>query len=108
MKYGEYALFVLCTLGFLAYIVWISIYASRHEDMDVPVVWVTLSIVFFAIFVLIAVVNIALLIQINKSNKEVRNISDRAFKRERRTLITILFFFEVSYLVRFTVDMLFR
>ena len=78
MKYGEYALFVLCTLGFLAYTVWISIYASEHDDMNVPVVWVALSIVFFAIFVLIAVVNIALLIQINKSKDSPENMSKKA------------------------------
>ena len=35
------------------------------------------------------------------------NASGQAFKREKRTLMTILFFFELSYLVRFAIGWVF-
>lgn len=101
--WGQLAFIAAATIYFLGLgiFVWTDkFYVERYDTAVGP----ALGYSFLAIFILMAAANICLLILVGSDLRVQQGRKVSIFKREKTTLLTILFFYEISYLLRFLED----
>ena len=111
LKVGRILVLSVSSLFFIAFTAYLYWYADLPNYHDIAL-FVNLDILaqimaysFLTLFILLGVANIALLVSIRAKNK-IQNHLTYQFKKEQRTLLIILFFFEMSYGFRFFIDSL--
>ena len=101
IDYGQraMAIFLLVTfLGFLGFAIYLL---ALKKDFNPWLFYDTVGWTFFVIFFLMAAVNAYLVYWMKKKD---RLLKQEIFGTERKKLLLVLFFFELSYLVRFVWD----
>ena len=104
LSYAKYSFMALIFILFCIGSALISnALAKKSYDTDISSrLSVVNSYIFLTLLVMMLALNIDLLRQIKKSEcKLIRN----AMKREKFVLITVLFFFELGYFMRFIIDL---
>ena len=75
------------------------IYEDNKEFLDKKLI--VQGFIFFALSILLLILNIYLMVQIKKKE---RSMVENSLKREKRVLVTVLVCFELSYFFRFLLD----
>ena len=110
MLFGQYIIVSISSVSFAAFVIFEvvsaryedNMYAFEHHYQQLGEVF---SYFYLIMFIMMASVNVLLVILIRVKERSLGGIRDQfTFKKEKCNLAIILFFFELSYLLRFIWD----
>ena len=111
MRFGQCSTIFITLVGFVTFSTFVIISAhkegnnNRAFEQKTDEAFAIIGYSYLLLFVIMAAVNVLLVIQIRaKERSAAGSDAPQSFYREKRNLSIILFFFELSYLVRFLWD----